>query len=175
MCDRINQGGGVGAVVAFYVYLVIYVPYANNPTWLPEVLGWVTAVLLFILFGLLTLKLQKFMIILGSAAIGAFLMILGPLILLDQILLATTTPAKGLPDWADWIFIAGYAVVWVAGVLVQVHAPLLEPHVRLEYALLLTLQTSSIALRPWKIGTTSRITLSAARSSKQCLDNLLHS
>jgi hypothetical protein len=107
------SGGGVGVVLAFYINLIGY-SHITDPSWLGEVLAWITAAVLFVILGFLTVKLQKFMIILGSAAIGAFLILIGPLLILESAL------NSGLPDWAQWIFFAFYTVLWICGVLVQV-------------------------------------------------------
>jgi len=92
-----NIGGGLAVALTYCADYLLYEWLVHDDTW-RAIAFWITLPILFVLFGLLSLLLQRVMIILGTAFTGAVLVVQG------LHFLAITLPfGDSLPTWWHYL------------------------------------------------------------------------
>jgi len=111
-------GAVTGAFVAWVIYATLYIQLFDKDSVWPSILFLITLTVLIILLGLLAIKLQKIMIIVGSALAGGFMMTL------PFIEIITNPELLGQYSFGRWeywsyIYVPAAIALGAAGILVQ--------------------------------------------------------
>jgi len=111
-------GAVTGAFITWVIYAALYVKLFSAGSVWPSIMFWITLVILVLLCGLLAIKLQKIMIIIGSALAGGFMMTL-PFI--EIVINPNMLGQYSFGQWAYWqyIYVPAAIALGAAGIIVQ--------------------------------------------------------